>query len=588
MLITLKNLTKTIGDKTIIKNSQLVINENDKIGIIGRNGIGKSTLLKVIAKLEPYDSGEYIQGGNIKIGYLAQMPTFKSNQTCFSYIVDNIPKSDHEVKDYEIKTILSKLGMNEYDAYVENLSGGQKKRVALALSLLIPCDLLILDEPTNHLDQEMIIWLENYLKKYNKAVLMVTHDRYFLENICTKMVELDRLTLTTYEANYSKYLEQKEELERVLMAADHKRQQFLKKEIEWVRAGVQARTTKSKSRLQRFEELSNVQNYTQNKNIDLSSLSSRLGNKTIELHDISYKINDRTLINHFTYQFLRFDRVGIVGKNGVGKSTLLNLITQHLTPTEGHIEIGTTINIGYFSQEIKGIDESKRVIDLIKEYANEFESTDGMLSAKQILEQFLFDSSLQHTYIHKLSGGEKRRLYLLTILLKQPNVLILDEPTNDLDIMTLNVLENFLDQFKGIVIVVSHDRYFLDRVVDKIFAFENDGYIQMYNGGFSEYFEHKQTIKETAKKVAKEAPVKNKPTVRMTYKEKKEFETIEDEITTLETKLSEIETQLNNPNLDYAKVMELVNSRDDLEAQLLEKMDRWQYLSELDEKINSR
>ena len=583
MLITIKNLTKTLGDRTIIKDSQLIINDNDKIGIIGRNGVGKSTLLKIVAKIEPYDHGEYIKGGNISIGYLPQMPSFIEGDTCYSYIVNHLPQKNHEVKEYEIKTILSKLGLNDYDTLISTLSGGQKKKVALALSLLLPCDLLILDEPTNHLDQDMIIWLENYLKKYKGAILMVTHDRYFLENICTKMVELDRLTLTSYEANYSKYLEQKEELERQLLASDHKRQQFLKKELEWVRAGVQARSTKSKSRLQRFEELSKVQNYTQAKDVDLSSIASRMGNKTIELHDLVYTINNKTLINHFTYQFLRFDRVGIVGKNGIGKSTLLNLISQKLTPTSGNIELGTTIKIGYFSQEIQGLDESKRVIDIIKEYVHEFESVEGMPSAKVLLEQFLFNSSLQHTYVHKLSGGEKRRLYLLTILLTQPNVLILDEPTNDLDIASLNVLENFLDDFKGIVIVVSHDRYFLDRVVDKIFAFENDGHIQIYNGGFSDYFNQRQVIKES-KKTTKTYNKPKKTIIKMTYQERKEFETIEQVITELENQLAQVEKQLNNPEIEYNLVMDLVNQRDEIETQLLEKMDRWQYLSELDEK----
>ncbi|MBS5115521.1 MAG: ABC-F family ATP-binding cassette domain-containing protein [Erysipelotrichaceae bacterium] len=583
MLITIKNLTKTLGDRTIIKDSQLIINDNDKIGIIGRNGVGKSTLLKIVAKIEPYDHGEYIKGGNISIGYLPQMPSFIEGDTCYSYIVNHLPQKNHEVKEYEIKTILSKLGLNDYDTLISTLSGGQKKKVALALSLLLPCDLLILDEPTNHLDQDMIIWLENYLKKYKGAILMVTHDRYFLENICTKMVELDRLTLTSYEANYSKYLEQKEELERQLLASDHKRQQFLKKELEWVRAGVQARSTKSKSRLQRFEELSKVQNYTQAKDVDLSSIASRMGNKTIELHDLVYTINNKTLINHFTYQFLRFDRVGIVGKNGIGKSTLLNLISQKLTPTSGNIELGTTIKIGYFSQEIQGLDESKRVIDIIKEYVHEFESVEGMPSAKVLLEQFLFNSSLQHTYVHKLSGGEKRRLYLLTILLTQPNVLILDEPTNDLDIASLNVLENFLDDFKGIVIVVSHDRYFLDRVVDKIFAFENDGHIQIYNGGFSDYFNQRQVIKES-KKTTKTYNKPKKTIIKMTYQERKEFETIEQVITELENQLTQVEKQLNNPEIEYNLVMDLVNQRDEIETQLLEKMDRWQYLSELDEK----
>lgn len=581
MLITIKNLKKTHADRTILKNANIIINDHDKIGIIGKNGAGKSTLLKIIAGKEKMDSGDYITGGKIKISYLDQMNDFKKGQTCYSYIYDALPKKT-EVKEYEIKSILSKLGLVDYDKRIEELSGGQKKRVSLALSLLLPSDLLLLDEPTNHLDQDMILWLEKYLIKYKGAIVMVTHDRYFLENVCNKMIELDQQDLFIYQANYSKYLEQKEALKESRINADHKRQQFLKKELEWVRAGVQARSTKSKSRLERFEELSKEENYQVDQTFNLSSIASRLGSKTIEIDHLTYKLNGKTLINDFTYQFLKYDRVGIIGENGVGKSTLLNLISQKLQPTSGTITLGDTVKLGYFSQEIQNIDENKRVIDIINDYATTFNTVQGELSASNLLEQFLFDKDKQYTYVYKLSGGEKRRLFLLTILLNKPNVLLLDEPTNDFDIPTLNVLENFLDDFRGIVITVSHDRYFLDRVVDKIFAFENSA-LTMYNGGFSDYIlKKKETI---INKTPKKEYIKKAPTIKMTYLEKKEFETIEDEISQLEKQLTKIEKDMNIYNDDYQKVMELVNLQTEIEKQLEEKMERWQYLTELNEKM---
>lgn len=581
MLITIKNLKKTHADRTILKNANIIINDHDKIGIIGKNGAGKSTLLKIIAGKEKMDSGDYITGGKIKISYLDQMNDFKKGQTCYSYIYDALPKKT-EVKEYEIKSILSKLGLVDYDKRIEELSGGQKKRVSLALSLLLPSDLLLLDEPTNHLDQDMILWLEKYLIKYKGAIVMVTHDRYFLENVCNKMIEFDQQDLFIYQANYSKYLEQKEALKESRINADHKRQQFLKKELEWVRAGVQARSTKSKSRLERFEELSKEENYQVDQTFNLSSIASRLGSKTIEIDHLTYKLNGKTLINDFTYQFLKYDRVGIIGENGVGKSTLLNLISQKLQPTSGTITLGDTVKLGYFSQEIQNIDENKRVIDIINDYATTFNTVQGELSASNLLEQFLFDKDKQYTYVYKLSGGEKRRLFLLTILLNKPNVLLLDEPTNDFDIPTLNILENFLDDFRGIVITVSHDRYFLDRVVDKIFAFENSA-LTMYNGGFSDYIlKKKETI---INKTPKKEYIKKAPTIKMTYLEKKEFETIEDEISQLEKQLTKIEKDMNIYNDDYQKVMELVNLQTEIEKQLEEKMERWQYLTELNEKM---
>ena len=582
MLITIKNLYKKHADRTIIKDGQLIINDQDKIGIVGKNGVGKSTLLKIIAKIENMDKGEYITGGNIKISYLEQMSEFHEPISCFDYIYRSIDKKEN-VQEYQIKSILSKLGIQDSSILVTELSGGQKKRVALAKALLLPSDLLLLDEPTNHLDIDMINWLQKYLVKYKGAIVMVTHDRYFLENVCNKMIELDHQELFTYQANYSLYLEQKEERVKALQAADHKRQQFLKKEIEWVRAGVQARSTKSKSRLERFETLSKQENYSTDKNLELAMIASRLGSKTIDIDHLSYKIQDRYLIQDFSYHFLRYDRVGIIGNNGVGKSTLLNLICQQLQPTSGTISIGDTVKIGYFSQTIQNIDESKRVIDVIKEYATTFNLETKDLTATMLLEQFLFDKEKQYTYVHKLSGGEKRRLFLLTILLNKPNVLILDEPTNDFDMATLNILENFLDDFLGIVIVVSHDRYFLDRVVDKIFAFE-DTHLVMYNGGYSDYYQ-KQEEKQTIKKTITTPKVNKQDKIKMTYLEKKEFETIEDKISTIEKQMKENDEAMNQYSDDYQKVIELSSKQSSLEQELETLMERWEYLSELNEKI---
>lgn len=582
MLITIKNLYKKHADRTIIKDGQLIINDQDKIGIVGKNGVGKSTLLKIIAKIENMDKGEYITGGNIKISYLEQMSEFHEPISCFDYIYRSIDKKEN-VQEYQIKSTLSKLGIQDSSILVTELSGGQKKRVALAKALLLPSDLLLLDEPTNHLDIDMINWLQKYLVKYKGAIVMVTHDRYFLENVCNKMIELDHQELFTYQANYSLYLEQKEERVRALQAADHKRQQFLKKEIEWVRAGVQARSTKSKSRLERFETLSKQENYSTDKNLELAMISSRLGSKTVDIDHLSYKIQDRYLIQDFSYHFLRYDRVGIIGNNGVGKSTLLNLICQKIQPTSGTISIGNTVKIGYFSQTIQNIDESKRVIDVIKEHATTFNLETKDLTATMLLEQFLFDKEKQYTYVNKLSGGEKRRLFLLTILLNKPNVLILDEPTNDFDMATLNILENFLDDFLGIVIVVSHDRYFLDRVVDKIFAFE-DTHLVMYNGGYSDYYQ-KQEEKQTIKKTITTPKVNKQDKIKMTYLEKKEFETIEDKISTIEKQMKENDEAMNQYSDDYQKVIELSSKQSSLEQELETLMERWEYLSELNEKI---
>lgn len=584
MLITIKNLTKTQGDRTLLKQAQFIVENQDKIGIIGKNGAGKSTLLKILSGIEPIDQGEIIKGANASISYLAQNDQFDENLTCYQVIEKDLPKN-HKVKDYEITAILNRLGIQDQNQKIKNLSGGQRKRVGLARALLIPSDLLLLDEPTNHLDQDMILWLEKYLIKYKGALVMVTHDRYFLENVCNRMFEIDHQKIISYEANYSHYLELKEQNEQIQLALDHKRKQFLKKELEWVRAGVQARSTKSKSRLERFEQLSKEEDYVQDTTFDLSQTASRIGTKTIEIDHLSYQINQNVLIEDFTYHFNRFDRVGIIGPNGIGKSTLLNLICQRLTPTSGSIELGQTIRIGYFSQMIQDMDESKRVLDLINERAHYFNTESKSITASNLLEQFLFDKQKQYTLISKLSGGEKRRLFLLLVLLDKPNVLILDEPTNDFDIPTLNVLEDFLDSFKGIVITTSHDRYFLDRVVDKIFAFENH-HLVMYNGGYSDYLlkrEENKEIRQKKEKAITYQPRRNK--LKMTYQEKKEYETIEMDIDQIEKQIQHYQNQMDKVSDHYEEVLKLSNEIEQLEQLLEQKMDRWQYLSELAEKI---
>ena len=587
MLISVKNLSKTNGIKKIVDEVSFSIEENDKVALIGINGTGKSTLLKILANQETYQ-GEIIQKKDITISYLPQNPDFNENNTVIEQICDTIDQS--KVNEYEIKAMLNKLGITNHQQLIKQLSGGQQKRVALAITLLKPCDLLILDEPTNHLDNEMIEYLEKYLIKFNKAIFMVTHDRYFLERVANKIIEIDRCKIYEYKANYSKFLDLKAKREEEALANQRKRKLFLKKELEWIRAGVQARSTKSKERIQRFEQLNNIDDIQTVNKVEMINVASRLGKKTIELKNISVQFDDLILFNNFSYLFKRTDRIGIIGVNGCGKSTLLKIIAKELKPTNGEVIYGDTIKIGYFKQTCDDLDENMRVIDFIKQTSNNLITLEGTFSAKQMCERFLFDSSLQHTYISRLSGGEKRRLYLLNILMQAPNVLLFDEPTNDLDITTLAILEDYLDSFNGIIITVSHDRYFLDRICDSLFVFK-DRQITYCNGGYSSYLDISNSISKTkgdgALRYKEQKMLQKQQQIKLTSKEKQELEAMEGIILDLEQQIETINDKMNEYQNDFNKLIELSNLRDDLVKQLDSKNERWLELLEKQEKSQS-
>ena len=568
MLITATHLTKYNNLKCIVDDVSFTINEQDKVALIGINGTGKSTLLKMIAQIDDYQ-GEILRKKDIRISYLPQNPDFQNELTVLKQVYEYV---GHDVEEYEVKAILNKFGIINHEQKIAELSGGQQKRVALAITLLKPCDLLLLDEPTNHLDNEMIEYLEKYLMKFNKAIFMVTHDRYFLERITNKIFELDCSKIYEYEANYSNYLELKQQREEITLASERKRKLFLKKELEWVRAGVQARSTKSKDRLKRFEELSQQNDTQKIQNVEMLSVSSRLGKKTIELEQVSMAYQE-LLFAPFSYHFKRHDRVGILGRNGCGKSTLLNIIAGLITPTSGQVIIGDTIKMGYFKQGHEDMDPKMRVIDYIKETAQILNTSDGQLSAKQMCERFLFDSQMQYTPIERLSGGEKRRLYLLKILMSAPNVLLLDEPTNDLDIMTLQILEDYLDSFNGIIITVSHDRYFLDRICDELFVF-NQQQITYHIGGYSQFIELESSSKKT------KTPNPN------TYKEKQELQVLEELIPNLEKQIKDIDEQMNTIS-DFETIQKLTEERSSLEQQIDEKSERWMELLEKEEQTQN-
>lgn len=584
MLISVNNLSKTNGIKNIVDNVSFSIEETDKIALIGINGTGKSTLLKIIAGIETYQ-GDIIQKKDLQISYLPQNSDFNSNNTIIRQVYDIIDQN--KVNEYEIKAILNKLGITNHEQLIKELSGGQQKRVALAITLLKPCDLLILDEPTNHLDNEMIEYLEKYLIKFNKAIFMVTHDRYFLERVTNKIMEIDRSKIYEYEANYSKFLDLKAKREEEALASERKRKLFLKKELEWVRAGVQARTTKSKERLQRFEQLNSVADIQTINQVEIINTASRLGKKTIELKNISMHYDNLSLFNNFSYLFKRTERIGILGVNGCGKSTLLKIIAKELKPSNGEVIYGDTIKIGYFKQMSDDLDENIRVIDYIKQTSNALKTLEGNFSAKQMCERFLFDSNLQHAYISRLSGGEKRRLYLLNILMQAPNVLLFDEPTNDLDITTLAILEDYLDSFNGIVITVSHDRYFLDRICDGLFVFKNKQ-ITYCNGGYSSYVniddKSSKTKGDGAFKYKEQKKLQKLNQIRLSSKEKQELESMESIILDLEQQVEILNEQMNEYQNDFKKLTELSNQRDNLTEQLEIKNERWLELLEKQEK----
>lgn len=575
MLMSVSHLSKYNNLKCIAKDISFSIHERDKIGLIGLNGTGKSTLLKILAGQEDY-KGEIIKKKDIRINYLPQIPSFQPQNTVLEQVYEDV---GHDVAEYEIKSILNRFQIINHSQPINQLSGGQKKRVALAIALIKPCDLLLLDEPTNHLDHEMIEYLEKYLTKFNRALVMITHDRYFLERITHRMLELEHGQLYTYEANYSLYLEQKAKREESLQNAQHKRKQFLKKELEWVRAGVQARTTKNKGRLQRYEALSQQADLPVTQNLEMIDTASRLGQKTIELHGISHRF-DHLLFQPFDYLFQRNERVGIVGINGSGKSTLLHIIAGQIQPTSGEVEYGETIRIGYFKQGHEDMDDNQRVIDYIQEEARYLKTRQGEFSAKQMCEKFLFDKELQYTPIGRLSGGEKRRLYLLKVLMGAPNVLLLDEPTNDLDITTLQILEDYLDSFQGIIITVSHDRYFLDRLCDTLFVFSHQQ-IQVHNGGYSDYIITSNQTSSNKPKSNTKKPMRERK-VRLTYLEKKELESLEADIPALEQKLQQLDEQLNQVT-DFHDIQELSNQRNASENEIETKSIRWLELLEKEE-----
>ena len=604
-ILNAEKISKTYGEKVLFDKVVLGVNKGDKIGVIGVNGTGKSTFLKIIAGIEEPDAGEIVSGRGVTVSYLAQAPQFNPGDTIVGYVI----KDKNNASEAEAKTILTKLGITDFDAAINTLSGGQRKRIALARTLVSPAEVLILDEPTNHLDSDMVIWLEEYIKKFKGELIMVTHDRYFLDNVTNRIVELDSGKLYGYDTNYSGFLELKTQREEMERATEAKRANILRRELEWIRRGCQARSTKQQARIDRYEDMKEASRQArasfENKALEMNSVSTRLGKKTIELSNICKSFGEKKVIDDFTYIFLRDDRIGIIGKNGCGKSTLMKIITGNLKPDSGSVEIGDTVRIGYFMQENEPLDEKMTVLEFVRSIGEYVTTATGKATASQMCEKFLFGPKSQWTPISKLSGGEKRRLYLLSVLMSAPNVLILDEPTNDLDIETLEILEDYLDGFAGIVIVVSHDRYFLDRTVDRIFSFEGGGRLKQYEGGFSDYYEKKQaengiasdgatqSVKEAVsgdttsakpKKYYKERENK----LKFTYAEQKEYDTIDDDIASLESKIEELDGEIAGAATQYSRFNELMQEKADVEAQLEHKMDRWVYLNDLAEKIEAQ
>lgn len=590
-LLSVENLCKSFGEKVIFNNLTFGIEDTDKIGIIGVNGTGKSTLLKIIAGEEEVDSGNVIKMNGLRIGYLPQIPVFRDSEVVMDYM-NRICSISTPSEESEAKSILTRLGIMDYFQPIMELSGGQRKRVALAAAMISTVDLLILDEPTNHIDSDTVMWLEANLKRTTKALLMVTHDRYFLDRVVNKTIELDKGSMYTYEGNYSQFLELKAEREEREAANERKRQNFLRTELEWVRRGAQARSTKQKARLDRFEEVSNKSAPTKKQNVDIAGLSTRLGRKTIEAENIFKSYNNKVLINNFSYIVLKSDRIGIIGPNGCGKSTLINMLIGNIEPDEGSVIKGETVKIGIFSQENDHMDGEQRVIDYIKDVGEYINTRDGKISASQLLERFLFNGEMQYSPINKLSGGEKRRLYLLKVLMSAPNILFLDEPTNDLDIETLTILENYLESFDGAVITVSHDRYFLDKCVGRIFAFEGNGKIRQYEGGYTDFFNAQKPKEEQNEASEEKKDVKKwdkgEKKLKMSYNEEREFESIDDDIAEIEDKIEELEKEMLNCASQYSKLQELTEEKEKLEEALSEKMDRWVYLNDLDEKIKAQ
>lgn len=577
-------------ERKILDSVSFYLNEGDKVGIIGINGTGKSTFLKILAGAEEADSGETIRTNGIKLSYLPQIPVFGNSGSVLSQVMMNLPTDLRQAKEYEARSMLEKLGISDQERDISTLSGGEKRRAGIAAALIQPSDVLLLDEPTNHIDNETAQLLESLLMKYRGAIVMVTHDRYFLGKICNKIAEIDRGRLFVCDGGYNEYVMQKAQREADAEAAERRNRSIYRRELEWISRGARARGTKSKDRIERFEALKNREIPVAADKLQLQSVSSRLGKKTIELMNVSKQIDGKPLITDFSYIISRDARIGIVGRNGEGKSTFLKMLAGELAPDSGSIVIGDTVNIGYFSQECEYMDPSARVIDYIRETADIVKTPDGTVTASQMLERFLFTPELQWSSIEKLSGGERKRLYLLKILMTAPNILLLDEPTNDLDIATLTILEDYLESFSGAVIAVSHDRYFLDKTADEIFEFRG-GVCTRYNGNYSDYAEKSAAEQSPSspapKKKAekKERPANCRTKLRFSFKEQREYETIDDDIAALEQQIADAEKEIAANFSDYVKLQELSDRKDALELELSEKMERWVYLNDLAERI---
>lgn len=605
ILLSAEKITKSYSERKLLRDISLYISEGDKIGVIGINGTGKSTLLKIIAEVETPDIGTLTKATGVRIGYLPQNPLFVDGLTVLEQVFKGASSELIELKEYEAKSILTRLGITDFYCDISLLSGGEKKRVAIASALINPSEILVLDEPTNHLDNDMVIWLENYLRRYTGAILMITHDRYFLDRVTNRIVEISNGNLYLYQTNYSKYLELKAQREEMEISSERKNKSLYRKELEWIMRGARARGTKSKERIERFENLSQREKLSVGDKFSLSSVTTRLGKKTVEIKNISKSFGEKQLIRNFEHIILRDARIGIIGKNGCGKSTLLKVIIGEVFPDHGTVIRGDTVKLGYFSQESEEMDTSLRVIDYIRGISESIQTVDGTLTASQMLEKFLFPADLQWNIIDKLSGGERRRLFLLRVIMDAPNILLLDEPSNDLDIETLVILEDYLENFNGAVVVVSHDRYFLDKVVDQIFEFQSDGTLKKYNGGYSDYLEKSiaqnkkqkfETTKDRKSPEVKDNRIENNLTYadeatlkqkkpKFTFKEQQEYEEIENVIADLEDKLNVLEEKIQIEASNYTILGDLLAEKEELEKTLAAKINRWVYLNDLAERI---
>ena len=591
MLLSAEHLSINFGSRQLLDDVNFYLNEGDKVGVIGINGTGKSTFLKVLSGVTEPDGGTISRNPNVQISLLSQNPVMDEDATVLEQVFLHFPAEFRALNEYEAKAMLNRLGITDFSQKVGTLSGGQRKRVALAAALIHPADVLILDEPTNHLDSEMVSWLEDWLRRFKGGLVMVTHDRYFLERVVNHITELSRGKLYHYEANYSKYLELREQRAEMVEASERKRQSILRVEREWIMRGCKARTTKSKERIQRYEALLNQEAPETDEAVQMAAASSRLGKKIIELRDVSKAFDGRPIVSRFSYNLLRGDRIGIVGRNGAGKSTLLHLMAGELAPDSGTVEVGATVKIGHFSQEGRELDLNQRVYDFIHDIADEVRTDEGTFSANQMMERFLFPGDLQSVPIGRLSGGERRRLYLLSVLMEAPNVLLLDEPTNDLDVTTLSILEDYLLGFPGPILAVSHDRFFLDKLAESIFEVRGDGEIHRFTGNWTDWQAKRRAEEAPSPKAEKPKPAAERPRERklkFTFKEQREFETIDADLAELEAQITACQTEQESCGSDYVKLQELQARQAELEAALEEKTERWVYLNELKEQIDAQ